>query len=111
VQRTPIDTKDEEIWDLSKYVDRLQDLSEELVNEIFNLSEEIDDEATKDIIRKITRYISINQSLVTLHLLNYNLHSRENEYAIDKELHEISEHVSEILSVHIREAENLRKIL
>jgi len=36
---------------------------------------------------------------------------RENEKAIGEELWEISEHVSEILSVHLREAESLRKIL
>lgn len=111
MQSTPADTAEKRRWDLACHRDWLQDQNQRLLDKIHRLTEEVDDEPTKDIIRKITQCISINQSLVTLQLLNFRLHMRENEKAIDEELWEISEHVSEILSVHLREAESLRKIL
>ena len=98
-------------WNLTKHADWLRDLGDELLNEIDRLAEERQDEPTRELLRKITQYVSINQSLVAIQLLNFRLQMRENEKAIDEELHEISEHVSEILSVHLREAESLRKIL
>ncbi len=49
--------------------------------------------------------------MVALHLLSFRLHMKENEAAIDRELYEISEYMAEILSIHRREAESLRKIL
>lgn len=61
--------------------------------------------------RKVTRLISINYSLVRIQLFGFRLHMRENERAIDEELNEISEYVSQILDVHLREAENLEKVL
>ena len=111
MQNTPADTAEERRWDLASYADWLQCQNQRLLDEIHRLTEEIDDEQTRDLMRRITRCISINQSLVTLQLLNLRLHMRENQKTIDDEPWEISEHVSEILSVHLREAESLRKIL
>lgn len=109
--RTPCDTADERCLNLSDYAEWLRGLSEGLLDEIHRLAEEADDETARELLRKITQLISLNQSMVTLRLLSFRLHMRENEAAIDRELYEISEYMSEILSIHRREAENLRKIL
>ena len=111
MQPTPADTAEKRRWDLASYADRLRGLSDRLLDEVDRLAEEYPDEPPRELLRKITQCISINESLVTLQLLNFRLHMRENEKAIGEELWEISEHVSEILSVHLREAESLRKIL
>ncbi len=111
MQPTTTDTTGERRWDLADYADRLRDLSDGLLNEIDRHAEECQDEPTRELLRKITQYISINQSLVTIQLLDFRLQMRENEKAVDEELYEISEHVSEILNIHLKEAENLRKIL
>ncbi len=39
------------------------------------------------------------------------LHARERELKIDEDLYEISEYMASILDVHLKEAENLEKIL
>jgi hypothetical protein len=111
VQHTPADTAEKRRWNPASYADWLWGLSDRLLDEVDRLAEEYPDQPTRELLRKITQCISINQSLVTLQLLNFRLHMRENEKAIDEELREISEHVSEILSVHLIEAENLRKTL
>lgn len=111
MQPTATDTTGERRWDLANYTDWLREMSDVLLNEIDRLTEECQDELTRELLGKITQYVSINQSLVTIQLLNFRLQMRENEKAISAELWEISEHVSEILSVHLREAESLRKIL
>jgi len=111
LQPTTTNTTGERRWNLTNYADWLRGLSDGLLYEIDRLAEECQNEPTRELLRKITQYISVNQSLVTMQLLDFRLQMRENEKAIDEELHEISEHVSEILSVHLKEAENLRKIL
>jgi hypothetical protein len=111
LQPTATDTIGERRWDLANYADWLRNLSDGLLNEIDRHAEECQDEPTRELLRKIMQYVSINQNLATIQLLNLRLQMRENEKAIDEELYEISEHVSEILSVHLKEAENLRKIL
>ena len=97
--------------DLNGHAEWLRRHGDELLREIERHAEECRDERTGELLRKVAQYISINQSLVALQLLEVWLQMRENERAIDEELHEISEHVSEILSVHLREAESLRKTL
>jgi len=69
-----------------------------LLREIYCIAEEFDDERVREFMRKITQLLTINQSLL------------ENERAIDNELYEISEYMSEILDIHLKEADNLRKI-
>ena len=97
--------------DLNGNAEWLRSLGDELLREIDRQAEECGDERTGELLRKVAQYVSVNQSLVALQLLDFWVHMRENERAIDKELQEISEHVSEILSVHLREAESLRKTL
>ncbi len=109
--RTPCDTADERRLNLSDYAEWLRGLSEGLLDEIHRLAEEADDETSRELLLKITQLISLNQSMVALHLLSFRLHMKENEAAIDRELYEISEYMAEILSIHRREAESLRKIL
>ncbi len=98
------------IWDLDDYAELLRGLSDGLLREIYGIAEEFDDERVRELMRKITQLLTINQSLVTLHLLKFKLQMMENERAIDNDLYEISEYMSEILDIHLREAENLRKI-
>jgi DNA-directed RNA polymerase subunit F len=98
------------IWDLDDYAELLRDLSDGLLREIYCIAEEFDDERVREFMRKITQLLTINQSLLTLHLLKFKLHNKENERAIDNELYEISEYMSEILDIHLKEADNLRKI-
>lgn len=109
--RPPCDTVDERCLNLNDYAEWLRGLSEGLLDEIHRLAEEADNETTSELLRKITQLISLNQSMVALHLLSFRLHMRETEAAIDRELYEISEYMSEVLEIHRREAENLRKIL
>ena len=96
---------------LGEYLRRLEALSGELSEDLFRLAEKFDDGPSKEFVRKVTRLISINHSLVRLQLFGFRLHMRENERAIDEELNEILEYVSQILDVHLREAENLEKAL
>jgi DNA-directed RNA polymerase subunit F len=98
------------IWDLDDYAELLRELSDGLLREIYGIAEEFDDERVREFMRKITQLLTINQSLLTLHLLKFKLHNKENERAIDNELYEISEYMSEILDIHLKEADNLRKI-
>jgi hypothetical protein len=111
LHRTPCDTADERLLDLNDYADWLRGLSDKLLDDVHRLADESDDETTRELLRKITQLISVNQSMITLNLLSFRLHMRENEAAIDSELYEISEYMAEILNIHRREAENLRKIL
>jgi hypothetical protein len=111
LHRTPCDTADERHLDLNDYADWLEGMSDKLLDDVHHLADESDDETISELLRKITQLISVNQSMITLNLLSFKLHMRENESAIDSELHEISEYMAEILNIHRREAENLRKIL
>jgi Asp-tRNA(Asn)/Glu-tRNA(Gln) amidotransferase C subunit len=96
---------------LGEYLRRLEALSGELSEDLLRLAEEVDDGSSKEFVMKVTKLISINHSLVTLQLLGFRMHTKENERAIDEEINEISEYVSQILDVHLREAENLEKVL
>ncbi|UCD44004.1 MAG: hypothetical protein JSV27_07585 [Candidatus Bathyarchaeota archaeon] len=96
---------------LDEYLRRLEALSGELSEDLLRLAEEVGDGPLREFVMKVTKLISVNRSLVTLQLLGFRLHMRESERAIDEEINEISEYVSQILDVHIREAENLEKVL
>lgn len=104
MQRTYNNTTGEKCWGLTSYTNYLEGLSERLLDEIHHLTEEFDDELSSELLRKITWFITVNQNIVMLHLLNFRLHMKEHDLAIDKELFEISDYMAELLNVHLREA-------
>lgn len=105
------DTVGERSWDLTGCAGYLEGVSNRLLDEIHHLAEELDDEPSKELVMKIAGLIAVNQSILMLHLLNLRLHIKEHDLVVDKELYEISDYVSELLSIRLREAKNLRKIL
>lgn len=111
MQHTNNNATGERRWDITGCVGSLEGLSERLMDKIHRLEEELGDEPLRELVREIAQLIAVNQSIVMLHLLNLRLIVKEHDLAVDKELFEISDYVSELLNIRLREAENLRKIL
>jgi hypothetical protein len=78
--------------------------------EIDILIEELQDHDSRIILSKLKELIIINNTINLLRLADTIIKIRENQLEIDNELLTISDSVSQILEVHVEEAQSLRKL-
>jgi hypothetical protein len=109
LQRTPNEVI--ERWDITGLSKWLETHHESLLNDMNRMADYVEDRRIREFMKKASELIVVNQSLVMLQLLRFKMQMKEQTLAVDQELFEISESVAEILSVHLKEAENLRKIV
>jgi hypothetical protein len=74
------------------------------------LIEELQDQDSGIILSKMKELIIINNTINSLRLADIIIKIRENQLEIDNELLAISDSVSQILEVHVEEAQSLRKL-
>ena len=69
------------------------------------------DEATRSLIERVLQLSTLNQTLLTLRLLDIRLEMLENNRQVDDTLNEVAEYMAAILDDHRREADALKKAL
>lgn len=83
---------------------------QEIYREIDVLIEDLQDQESRTILLKMRELMLINNTINSLSLADMIIKIRENQLEIDNELLAISDSVSQILEVHIEEAQSLKKL-
>ena len=103
-------SKKKQLAQLDIYIDWLRENNESLLGELAYDIESVEDEQAKTVMWKLLQMMNTYQNMQSILLSKILIQMREHEIALDRELYEMSSAMTEILDVHIMEAENLRKI-
>ena len=106
---SPADTE-KQTQHLDIYINWLRENSEDLLGDLVYDIESVEDEKAREIMGKLLRLVNMYQSIQSVFLSKMIIQMRKHEVALDRELYELSSTMTEILDVHIMEAENLRKM-
>lgn len=94
----------------SVYIDYLNNSKQVILQEMESLIHKIKDPLSKEVLTKMKNLILVDHALNSITLADLMIKAYENQLEIDNELLAISDSISQMLEIHLSEADSLRKL-
>jgi hypothetical protein len=92
------------------YIELLNNSRQLILQEMESLLQKMKDPLSKEVLTKMKNLILLDHALNSITLADLMIKTYENQLEIDEELLAISDSVSQMLEIHLSEADNLRKL-
>ena len=92
------------------YIDFLNNSKQLILQEMEALLHKVKDPLSKEVLTKMKNLILIDHALNSITLADLMIKTYENQLEIDNELLAISDSISQLLEIHLSEADSLRKL-
>lgn len=92
------------------YIDFLNNSKQLILQEMEALLHKVKDPLSKEVLIKMKNLILIDHALNSITLADLMIKTYENQLEIDNELLAISDSISQLLEIHLSEADSLRKL-